>query len=47
MKFNNYDQFLYATGGFPALVYPNQVLRSENGDLFISDTGNNRLVIYS
>ena len=46
MKFNNRDQFLYTTGVFPVLVYPNQILPDGEGKLFITDTGNNRLLIF-
>lgn len=47
MKFTNKDQFLYTVGNFPQFVYPNQVLPEGKGNIYITDTGNNRVLLYN
>ena len=47
MKFTNKDQFLYTVGNFFQFVYPNQVFPDGKGNIYITDTGNNRVLLYN
>ena len=45
MKFTNKNQFLYTVGNFFQFVYPNQVFPDGKGNIYITDTGNNRVLL--